>query len=327
MIYKANYRMQKGIMMKTSVTEIFGINYPIFQGGMAWVSEAHLASAVSNAGGLGIISAMSMDADYLRTQIRACREATDRPFGVNIMLMSPHVDAVAQVVIDERVPVVTTGAGLPEKYMKNWIPAGIKVAPVVASVAVAKRVARAGASAVIAEGCEAGGHIGELTTMALVPQIVDAVDIPVIAAGGIADGRGIAAAFMLGASGVQCGTRFLCATECQIHENYKQKVLSARDIDTQVTGRRLGHPVRGLKSPLMRLMRDMEYDTTFSNEDFEQIGTGALRKAALEGNLEEGTFMAGQIAALVKKEQPAGEIITEMFAEAEKLLMAGSKWF
>ena len=313
-------------MMKTRITEAFGIEYPIFQGGMAWVSEAKLAAAVSNAGGLGIISAMNLDADYLRGQIRACREATDKPFGVNIMLMSPHVEEVAQLVMDEHVPVVTTGAGLPEKYMKQWVPAGIKVAPVVPSTAIAKRVARAGATAVIAEGCESGGHIGELTTMALVPQVVDAVDIPVLAAGGIADGRGIAASFMLGAEGVQCGTRFLCANECQIHENYKKKVLAARDIDTQVTGRRLGHPVRGLKNPMMRAMHDMEYDSSKTNEEIERYGAGALRRAAIEGDLETGTFMAGQIAALVKKEQPAVEIIQEMFAEAEKLLAEAPKW-
>ncbi|HIU34826.1 MAG TPA: enoyl-[acyl-carrier-protein] reductase FabK [Candidatus Pullichristensenella excrementigallinarum] len=312
--------------METRVTQALGIRYPLFQGGMAWVSEAILASAVSNAGGLGIISAMNLDADYLRGQIRACRERTDKPFGVNVMLMSPHVEEVAQVVLEEKVPVVTTGAGLPGKYMKNWVPAGIKVVPVVPSTAIARRVEREGAVAVIAEGCESGGHVGELTTMALVPQVVDAVQIPVLAAGGIADGRGVAAAFMLGAEGVQVGTRFLCAEECQIHINYKEKVLKARDIDTGVTGRRLGHPVRAFKTPLTRRMAEMEYDSTVSNEEIEKLGTGAMRKAAIDGNLEEGSFMAGQIAALVKKIQPASEIVQEMMQGAERLLSEAGKW-
>ena len=229
-------------MIHTDVCDRIGIEYPIFQGGMAWVSEHILAAAVSNAGGLGIISAMNAPGEYLRKEIRACREMTDRPFGVNVMLMSPHAPEVARVILEEKVPVVTTGAGLPGVYMKEWVPAGIKVVPVVPSVAIAKRVAREGATAVIAEGCESGGHVGELTTMALVPQVVDAVDVPVLGAGGIADGRGVAAAFMLGAQGVQVGTRFLCARECQVHANYKKKILAARDIDTVVTGKRLGHP-------------------------------------------------------------------------------------
>ena len=313
-------------MMHTKITRAFGIQYPIFQGGMAWVSEAKLAAAVSNAGGLGLISAMNLDADYLRSQIRACRDATDKPFGVNIMLMSPHVEDVAQLVMDEHVPVVTTGAGLPEKYMKAWVPAGIKVAPVVPSTAIAKRVARAGATAVIAEGCESGGHIGELTTMTLVPQVVDAVDIPVLAAGGIGDGRGIAAALMLGAQGVQAGTRFLSAKECQVHPNYKEKILKARDIDTIVTGKRLGHPVRCLKNIIAREMQEMEYNSNVSNEEIERHGAGALRRAAVEGDVARGTVMAGQIAAIVKKEQSAEEIIREMFAEAEAVLSEGKRW-
>lgn len=313
-------------MIRTRICEILGIRYPLLQGGMAWVSEAKLAAAVSNAGGLGIISAMNAGADYVREQIRLCRELTDKPFGVNIMLMSPHVEEVAQLVIDELVPVVTTGAGLPEKYMKNWIPAGIKVVPVVPSVAIARRVARAGAAAVIAEGTESGGHIGELTTMALVPQVADALEIPVIAAGGIADGRGVAASFMLGAEGVQCGTRFLSAFECQIHENYKKKVLAARDIDTQVTGRRLGHPVRALRNIYMREYADLEKDSSIPNEQLEAFGTGALRKAAVEGDMDRGCFLAGQIAALVKKEQSAAEIVEEMMSEAEKLLSEAAKW-
>ena len=313
-------------MITSPICEMLGIRYPVFQGGMAWVSEAKLAAAVSNAGGLGIISAMNAGGDYLREQIRECRKLTDKPFGVNVMLMSPHVEEVARVVAEEQVPVVTTGAGLPGKYMKMWIPAGIRVIPVVPSVAIAKRVAREGAAAVIAEGCESGGHVGELTTMALVPQVVDAVEIPVIAAGGIADGRGAAAAFMLGAVGVQCGTRFLCARECVIHENYKQKVLAAKDIDTMVTGRRLGHPVRGLKNPLARKFQEAEYDSTKTNEEVEKIGVGAVRRAALEGDLENGSFLAGQIAGLVRKEQPAREIIEEMMIEAEALLAGANRW-
>ncbi|MEA5065294.1 MAG: enoyl-[acyl-carrier-protein] reductase FabK [Eubacteriales bacterium] len=312
--------------MSGKICDIIGIEYPIFQGGMAWVSEAYLAAAVSNAGGLGLISAMSAPGEYLREQIRLCRSMTDRPFGVNVMLMSPHAREVSRIVLEERVPVVTTGAGLPGIYMKEWGPAGIKVVPVVPSIAIAKRVARDGAAAVIAEGCEAGGHIGELTTMTLVPQVADAVDIPVIAAGGIADGRGVAAAFMLGAEGVQCGTRFLVAHECRIHDNYKKKVVAAREIDTIVTGRRLGHPVRSLKSPFAFAFGEKEYDAGVTNEQLEQMGAGSLRKASVEGDLEQGSFMAGQAAGMVKKEQPAAEIIREMFSEAEAILLGASKW-
>ena len=313
-------------MIHTDVCDRIGIEYPIFQGGMAWVSEHVLAAAVSNAGGLGIISAMNAPGEYLRKEIRACREMTDRPFGVNVMLMSPHAPEVAKVILEEKVPVVTTGAGLPGVYMKEWVPAGIKVVPVVPSVAIAKRVAREGATAVIAEGCESGGHVGELTTMALVPQVVDAVDIPVLGAGGIADGRGVAAVFMLGAQGVQVGTRFLCAKECQVHPNYKKKILAARDIDTVVTGKRLGHPVRCLKNPFARSFGQMEYDSTITNEEIEAFGAGSLRKAAVEGDMENGSIMAGQIAALVKEEQSAAQIIREMFAQAETLLSEGKKW-
>ena len=313
-------------MIHTDVCDRIGIEYPIFQGGMAWVSEHKLAAAVSNAGGLGIISAMNAPGEYLRNEIRACREMTDKPFGVNVMLMSPHAPEVAKVILEEKVPVVTTGAGLPGVYMKEWVPAGIKVVPVVPSVAIAKRVAREGATAVIAEGCESGGHVGELTTMALVPQVVDAVDIPVLGAGGIADGRGVAAVFMLGAQGVQVGTRFLCATECQVHPNYKKKILAARDIDTVVTGKRLGHPVRCLKNPFARACGQMEYDSSITNEEIAKFGAGSLRKAAVEGDVENGSFMAGQIAALVKEEQPAAQIIREMFTQAESLLSEAAKW-
>jgi len=307
-------------MLRSRICDAIGIRFPIFQGGMAWVSDAKLAAAVSNAGGLGIISAMNADENYVRDQIRLCRELTDKPFGVNIMLMSPHVEAVAQLVIDERVPVVTTGAGLPGKYMPGWIEAGIKVVPVVPSVAIARRVERSGATAVIAEGTESGGHIGELTTMALVPQVVDAVKIPVLAAGGIADGRGMAAAFMLGAEGVQCGTRFLSAYECGIHPNYKKKVLDARDIDTQVTGRRLGHPVRALRNPFVNRFAELERNPEVSDEELGAFGTGAVRKAAVDGDLQGGSFLAGQIAALVKKEQSAREIVEELVSETEAIL-------
>ncbi len=307
-------------MLRSRICEVIGIRYPIFQGGMAWVSDAKLAAAVSNAGGLGIISAMNADESYVREQIRLCRGLTDKPFGVNIMLMSPHVEAVAKLVAEEKVPVVTTGAGLPGKYMPAWIEAGIKVVPVVPSVAIARRVERGGATAVIAEGTESGGHVGELTTMALVPQVVDAVKIPVLAAGGIADGRGMAAAFMLGAEGVQCGTRFLSAYECGIHPNYKKKVLDARDIDTQVTGRRLGHPVRALRNPFVNKFAELERDPGVTDEALSAFGTGAVRKAAVDGNLQEGSFLAGQIAALVKREQSAQEIVEEMVGECEALL-------
>jgi len=313
-------------MMETAISKLFGLRYPIFQGGMAWVSDANLAAAVSSAGGLGIISAMNASGEYLREEIRKCRALTDKPFGVNIMLLSPFVEETAKVVLEENVPVVTTGAGLPGKYMKNWVPAGIKVVPVVPSVAIAKRVAREGASAVIAEGCESGGHIGELTTMTLVPQVVDALEIPVLAAGGIADGRGIAAAMMLGAQGVQCGTRFLCAEECTIHSNYKKKVLEAKDIDTQVTGRKLGHPVRALKNSYMYAFSLKEADPAVTKEELEAFGSGALRKAAKEGDLEHGCFMAGQSAGLVCRLQTAKEMIEEMFAQAQACLEGATKW-
>lgn len=293
---------------------------------MAWISEHKLAAAVSNAGGLGIISAMNAPADYLRKEIRACRELTDKPFGVNVMLMSPHVAEVAQVLLEEHVPVITTGAGMPDKYMKEWVPAGINVVPVVPSVAIARRVERFGATAVIAEGGESGGHIGEMSTMALVPQVVDAVSIPVIAAGGIADGRGMAAAFMLGAEGVQMGTRFLCAEECVAHENYKEKVLKARDIDTIVTGRRLGHPVRALKNPFTNEFAKLEYDASKTNEEVEQFGVGALRRAAVEGDEKQGSFLCGQIAGLVKQIEPAAAIIDDVMSGAEKLLRGAPEW-
>lgn len=307
-------------MIKTRVCELLNITYPIFQGGMAWIAESTLAAAVSNAGGLGIIAGMNGDPDYLRGEIRRAKTLTDRPFGVNIMLMSPYAADAAQVVIDEGVPVVTTGAGNPGKFMPDWLAAGIRVVPVVPSVAFAKMVAKQGATAVIAEGCESGGHIGELTTMTLVPQVCDVVDIPVLAAGGIADGRGVAAALMLGAEGVQLGTRFLVAEECTVHENYKEKILKAKDIDTIATGKRLGHPVRSLKTPFSREYFRQEYDPAVSAADLEKLGAGALRLAAKEGDLQRGCFMAGQSAGLVKKKQTCAEIITEIFKEADAIL-------
>jgi len=313
-------------MIRTPVCGLAGIEYPIFQGGMAWISNAQLAAAVSNAGGLGMISAMNADAEYLRNQIIEARNLTEKPFGVNIMLLSPFVDDVAKVVEDERVPVVTTGAGNPTKYMAAWIAAGIKVIPVVASVAMAKLVARAGASAVIAEGGESGGHVGETTTMAIVPQVCDAIDLPVIAAGGIADGRGVAAAFMLGAQGVQLGTRFLVADECPIHPNYKEKILKATDISTVVTGKKLGHPVRSLKTAFSREYLKAEYDGGISDVDLEDMGIGALRRAVVDGDNEKGCFLSGQIAGLVSKRQPAAEMIIEIFSEAEMILQGANKW-
>ena len=313
-------------MIHTEICDLLGIEYPIFQGGMAWVSDASLAGAVSNAGGLGIIAGMNSNGEQLREQIRKIREITNKPYGVNVMLMSPYADEVAQVVVEEKVPVVVTGAGLPSKYIKTWVENGLKVVPVVPSVAIARMCERMGACAVVAEGGESGGHVGDLTTMALTPQVVDAVKIPVLAAGGIGDGRGVAAALMLGAKGVQVGTRFLVATECTIHENYKQRVLKAKDIDTIVTGRRLGHPVRGLKSPVTRRMQDLEYSADFTAEEFEKMGVGAMRKAAREGDEQNGSFMCCQIAGLVNKEQPAAEIIREMFAQAEELLKGAAQW-
>lgn len=313
-------------MIKTPICDLLGIEYPILQGGMAWVADASLASAVSNAGGLGIIAGMNSNGEQLRAEIRKCKELTGKPFGVNVMLMSPFVEEVARVVVEEKVPVLTTGAGNPGKYMAAWIEAGIKVIPVVPSTGIAKLVEKRGATAVIAEGGESGGHIGELTTMALVPQVCDAVKIPVIAAGGIADGRQLAAAFMLGAQGVQIGTRFLVAKECTISPVYKEKILKAKDIDTISTGRRLGHPVRALKTPFTREFARMEYDSSISNEEIEQFGAGALRKAARDGDVQGGSFLAGQVAAMVTKEQTAKEIVTELFAQAEEILGGAAKW-
>ena len=312
-------------MINSVICDMLNIEYPVFQGGMAHIADARLAAAVSEGGGLGIISAMSRDAEYLRKQIKDAKELTDKPFGVNVMLMSPYTDEVAALLAEEKVSVVTTGAGNPSKYMELWNNAGIHVIPVVASTALAKLVERLGASAVIAEGGESGGHVGDATTMALVPQVCDAVNIPIIAAGGIADGRTMAAAFMLGAQGVQIGTRFLVAEECGVHQNYKNKILHAGDISTIVTGRRLGHPVRSIKTPFSRAYAKAEY-TDISDDDLEQMAVGALRLAAVEGDEKNGCFLAGQIAGLVNREQPAKEIIEEICTEAENILKGASKW-
>ena len=312
-------------VVKSAICEMLGIEYPVFQGGMAWIADGKLAAAVSNGGGLGIIAAGNAPGEYVRQQIREARKLTGKPVGVNIMLLSPYADEVAKVVTEEKVEVVTTGAGNPSKYMKDWLAAGIKVIPVVASVALAKLMTRLGASAVIAEGGESGGHVGELTTMVLVPQICDATELPVIAAGGIADGRGVAAAFMLGACGVQMGTRFLSAEECGIHPAYKDKILKATDLCTMVTGRRLGHPVRSLRTPFARDYAKAEYGG-MPDEELEALGTGALRRAVQEGDNERGCFLSGQIAAMVKKEQPAAEIVKEVMEEAEPLLLRASQW-
>ena len=305
--------------MKTRITELLGIECPIIQGGMAWVAESHLAAAVSAAGGLGLIGGANAPAEVIRNYIREVKAVTDKPFGVNVMLMSPDADEVAKVVVEEGVKVVTTGAGNPEKYMEMWKAAGIKVIPVVASVALAKRMERYGADAVVAEGTESGGHIGEATTMTLVPQVVDAVSIPVIAAGGIGDGRGIAAAFMLGAEAVQMGTRFLVAKECTVHQNYKDRVLKAKDIDSTVTGRTHGHPVRCLRNQMTREYVKLENEGK-SFEELEYLTLGTLRKAVQEGDVSHGTVMAGQIAGMVSKEQTCKEMIDEMMAQAEALL-------
>ena len=312
-------------MIKSAVTEMLGIEWPVFQGGMAWIADGRLAAAVSNAGGLGIIAAGNAPADYVQKQIETARSLTEKPFGVNIMLMSPYADDIAALVAREHVRVVTTGAGNPGKYMKMWKDAGIIVIPVVASTAMAKLMTRAGADALIAEGGESGGHIGELTTMVLVPQIVNATSLPVIAAGGIADGRGVAAAFMLGAQAVQMGTRFLSAKECTISDAYREKVLKAGDLCTVVTGRRLGHPVRSLKTPFARNYAKAEY-SDISDEELEAMGTGALRKAVVDGDVEHGCFLAGQIATVVNKVESAEEIVHSVIEEAEPLLKGAAKW-
>ncbi len=312
-------------MICTPICKLCGIKYPVFQGGMAHISDARLAAAVSNAGGLGIITSASGDIKWLKEQLELMDSLTDKPYGVNVMLLGRNVDEVAEVVAQSRAAVVTTGAGNPSRFMKLWKDAGIIVIPVVASCAMAKLVERSGADAVIAEGCESGGHVGEMTTMALIPQVCDAVNIPVIAAGGIADGRGIAAVFMLGAKGVQIGTRFLSAKECGISEVYKEKLLKANDTSTIVTGKRLGHPVRSIKSPLSRRLAKAEY-TDISDEELDKMAVGSLKAAVADGDVQQGCFLAGQIAGLVNKEQTAKEIIDEMVAETDKVFEEAAKW-
>ena len=310
--------------MQTDITKLLGIEYPIIQGGMAWVAEHHLAAAVSEAGGLGLIGGANAPAEVIRNEIREARKLTSKPFGVNVMLMSPHAEDIAKVVVEEGIKVVTTGAGSPEKYMKMWKEAGIVVIPVVASVALARRMERTGADAVVAEGTESGGHIGEATTRTLVPQVVDAVNIPVIAAGGIADGRGLAASLMLGAKAVQMGTRFVVADESIVSEAYKDRIIAAKDIDSAVTGRSHGHPVRSLRNAMTREYSKLEAEGK-SFEELEYLTLGTLRKAVMEGDIVHGTVMAGQIAGLVSKKQSAKEIIDEIMSEATNLLKnAGS---
>ncbi len=305
--------------MKTKVTELLQIEYPIIQGGMAWVAEHHLAAAVSEAGGFGLIGAASAPPEIVREEIRKAKELTDKPFGVNIMLLNPNADEVAKIVVEEGIQAVTTGAGNPEKYMPMWKEADVKVIPVVASVAMAKRMERYGADAVVAEGMEAGGHIGNQTTMALIPQIVDAVNIPVIAAGGIGDGRGVAASFMLGAEGVQMGTRFVVADESIVHDNYKDRIVKAKDIDSVVTGQSTGHPVRCLRNQMTKEYIKKEQEGV-PFEELERMTLGSLRKAVMDGDILNGTVMAGQIAGLVSKRQSCKEILQEIMTEAEKLL-------
>lgn len=304
--------------MKTTITELLGIQYPIMQGGMAWVAEHTLAAAVSNSGGLGIIAAGNAPYEYVKEEIRKTKELTDKPFGVNVMLLSPNAEDIARLVVEEKVPVVTTGAGNPGPYLQQWKEAGIKVIPVVASVALAKIMEKSGVDAVIAEGCESGGHIGETTTMTLVPQVVDAVKIPVIAAGGICDGRGYAAAMMLGAQGVQMGTRFLVSEECVIHQNYKDRVLKAKDIDSVVTGRSTGHPVRTLRNQMTKEYLKKEKEGA-SFEELEMMTLGSLRRAVQDGDVKTGTMMAGQCAGMVKKAQTCQEIIKEIMEEVNGL--------
>ncbi len=306
-------------MIYTKICDLLNIKYPIFQGAMANISDASLAGAVSEAGGLGIIAAGNNNAEYVKKEIDKVRSITDKPFGVNVMLLSPHAEAVSQLIVEEKVPVVITGAGNPGKFMKEWQAIGCKVIPVVPSVAFAKHLEKLGADALICEGTESGGHVGETTTMALAPQVIDAVKVPVIVAGGIADGRGVAAAFSLGASGIQIGTRFLVAKECNVHENYKKRILKANDTDTAVTGRKTGHPVRVIKNKLVNQFKELE-KVNASIEEMEELGKGRLYKAAILGDMDYGSVMSGQIAGLVNKEQTCEEIIVEMFEEAENII-------
>ncbi len=304
-------------MIRSVLCDILGIEKPIFQGGMAWIADARLAAAVSEAGGLGLISSINAD---VRAEIRRARELTSKPFGVNIMLAAPNAAEVADIVVEEGVRVVTTGAGSPAPYMERWLQAGIRVIPVVASVAYAIKMQQLGATAVIAEGAESGGHVGDIHTLALVPQVVDAVDIPVLAAGGIADGRGAAAAFMLGACGVQVGTRFLVADECRVHDVYKERILKASDIGTIVTGKSLGDAVRSLKTPFSKQFAKMEADPTVSDDELRAFGTGSLKKAVFDGDLAGGSFLAGEVSGLVSRRESAAAIVNDIMDGAEKCL-------
>lgn len=313
-------------MFNKRLAKILNIEYPIIQGGMAWITEANLAAAVSNAGGLGIIAAGGAPTNWLREQIQKARTLTDKPFGVNIMLLSPFADAIAQVVVEEKVPVVITGAGSPEKYISMWKSSNIKVIPVVPSVLLGSRMEKLGADAIVAEGMEAGGHIGELTTMALIPQVVDALNIPVIAAGGIGDGRGVAAVAMLGAVGIQVGTRFLTANECIVSYAYKEKIIKARDTDTIITGRSTGHPVRGLKNKFARNFVKLEKEKIMTIKDIEKLGFGSLR-AAVEGDVVNGALMAGQVAGMINKTESAKNIIESLYSEAKVIIKKASKTF
>lgn len=312
-------------MIKSRICEILGIEYPLFQGGMAWIADASLASAVSNAGGLGLISSINAGTEAVRAEIRKCKELTDKPFRVNIMLQAPNAGEIARMVVEEGVKILTTGAGTPAPYMEMWKEADIKVIPVIASVALALKVQALGATAVVAEGAESGGHVGELHTMSLVPQVADAVDIPVIAAGGICDGRGAAAAFILGADAVQVGTRFIAADECTVHQNYKDRIVKASDISTIVTGKTLGHPVRSLKTPFSNTFAKMEADPSVKPEEILSFGTGALRRAVKEGD-PDGSYMAGECAGMVKRTEPARGIVADIIGGAERILSeAGSR--
>lgn len=307
-------------MIRSQICDILGIKYPIFQGGMAWIADANLAAAVSNAGGLGLISSINFGTEAVRNEIRKCKTLTDKPFGVNIMLQAPNAAEIADLVIEEDIKILTTGAGSPSPYMEKWKAAGIKVIPVVASVAYALKMQELGATAVVAEGAESGGHVGDLHTMPLVPQIVDALDIPVLAAGGIFDGRGAAAALMLGACGVQLGTRFLIADECLVHENYKEKLLKASDVSTIVTGKSFGDAVRCLKTPFSKKFFKMEYDPAVTKEEIMAFGTGSMRKAVFDGDNSMGSYLAGEVAGMIKKKESAAEIIEDIVSVAEKLL-------
>lgn len=307
-------------MIKSLICDITGIKYPVFQGGMAWIADANLAAAVSNAGGLGLISSINFSTEDVRNEIRKCKEKTDKPFGLNIMLAAPNAAEIANLAIEEGIKILTTGAGSPGQYMEKWKEAGITVIPVVASVAYAIKMQELGASAVIAEGAESGGHVGEINTMALIPQIVDALDIPVMAAGGIFDGRGAAAAFMLGACGVQLGTRFLMADECRINENYKEKLIKASDVSTIVTGKSIGDAVRCLKTPFSKKFSKMEASPEVQKEELMELGRGSLRKAVFDGDNSQGSFLAGEVAGMIKKRETAAEIVNDIILGAERLL-------